>query len=247
MTTQRRIDKSKLPSRHVTVGPERAPHRSYLYAMGLTEEEIDAAVRRRRHLLERGGALQHRAGAPGAGGQGGRQGGGGTPREFTTITVTDGIAMGHAGHEVVAGQPRGDRRLRRAHHARPLLRRAGRHRRLRQVAAGHDDGDGAAQRAVGLHLWRLDPARPVQGQGRDRGGRVRGGGRALRRAACRTRICTSSNAWPAPAAGSCGGQFTANTMACVSEAIGLALPGSAGAPAPYEIARRAMPSAAARR
>src|SRR5690606_16694017 len=37
-----------------------------------------------------------------------------------------------------------------------------------------------------------------------------------------------------PSAGSCGGQFTANTMACVSEAIGLALPGSAGAPAPFE-------------
>ncbi|MCZ6609434.1 MAG: dihydroxy-acid dehydratase, partial [Alphaproteobacteria bacterium] len=37
-----------------------------------------------------------------------------------------------------------------------------------------------------------------------------------------------------PGSGSCGGQFTANTMACVSEAIGLALPGSAGAPAPYE-------------
>ncbi|MFZ4126151.1 MAG: dihydroxy-acid dehydratase, partial [Rickettsiales bacterium] len=37
-----------------------------------------------------------------------------------------------------------------------------------------------------------------------------------------------------PSGGSCGGQFTANTMACVSEAIGLALPGSAGAPAPYE-------------
>ena len=37
-----------------------------------------------------------------------------------------------------------------------------------------------------------------------------------------------------PSAGSCGGQFTANTMACVSEAIGLALPGSAGTPAPYE-------------
>ena len=37
-----------------------------------------------------------------------------------------------------------------------------------------------------------------------------------------------------PSAGSCGGQFTANTMACVSEAIGLALPLSAGAPAPYE-------------
>ena len=37
-----------------------------------------------------------------------------------------------------------------------------------------------------------------------------------------------------PSAGSCGGQFTANTMACVSEAIGLALPNSTGAPAPYE-------------
>src|SRR5208282_4495929 len=37
-----------------------------------------------------------------------------------------------------------------------------------------------------------------------------------------------------PSAGACGGQFTANTMAMVSEAIGLALPGSAGAPAPYE-------------
>ncbi len=38
-----------------------------------------------------------------------------------------------------------------------------------------------------------------------------------------------------PSAGACGGQFTANTMATVSEAIGLALPYSAGAPAPYEI------------
>jgi len=36
-----------------------------------------------------------------------------------------------------------------------------------------------------------------------------------------------------PSAGACGGQFTANTMACVSEAIGLALPYSAGTPAPY--------------
>ncbi len=35
-----KFDKSKMPSRHTTVGPERAPHRSYLYAMGVTEEEI---------------------------------------------------------------------------------------------------------------------------------------------------------------------------------------------------------------
>jgi dihydroxy-acid dehydratase len=41
-----------------------------------------------------------------------------------------------------------------------------------------------------------------------------------------------------PSAGACGAQFTANTMATVSEAIGLALPYSAGAPAPYEIRDR---------
>ena len=40
MSTNSRFDKSKLPSRHVTEGPERAPHRSYYYAMGMTEEEI---------------------------------------------------------------------------------------------------------------------------------------------------------------------------------------------------------------
>ncbi len=92
-----KTDKSRLPSRHVTEGPERAPHRSYFYAMGLTEEEIAPALRRRRDLLERGRALQHRAEPAGAGGQDGGQVGGGTPREFTTITVTDGIAMGHEG------------------------------------------------------------------------------------------------------------------------------------------------------
>ena len=35
------IDKSRLPSRHVTVGPERAPHRAFLYSMGLTDEQIN--------------------------------------------------------------------------------------------------------------------------------------------------------------------------------------------------------------
>ena len=41
----KRWDKSRMPSRHVTVGPTRAPHRSYYYAMGLTEEEIVAALK----------------------------------------------------------------------------------------------------------------------------------------------------------------------------------------------------------
>ena len=99
---------------------------------------------------------------------------------------------------------------------------------------GADDGDGAAQRAVGLHVWRLDPARPLQRQGRDDRRRLRGGRRAQRRQADATRNLHELECVACPSSGSCGGLFTANTMACVSEAIGLALPGSAGAPAPYD-------------
>ncbi|HYI71451.1 MAG TPA: dihydroxy-acid dehydratase, partial [Skermanella sp.] len=90
-------DKSSLPSRHVSVGPERAPHRSYYYAMGMTEEEIaqpfigvatcwneaapcNISLNRQAQAVKIGVKAEA-----------------GTPREFTTITVTDGIAMGHAG------------------------------------------------------------------------------------------------------------------------------------------------------
>ena len=89
--------KSRLPSRHATEGPERAPHRSFYYAMGLTTEQIhqpfvgvatcwneaapcNIALMRQAQAVKKGVAA-----------------GGGTPREFCTITVTDGIAMGHAG------------------------------------------------------------------------------------------------------------------------------------------------------
>ena len=116
-----KFDKAKLPSRHITVGPERAPHRSMFYAMGVTEEQLaqpivgvattwneaapcNISLSRQAQAAKRGVAAA-----------------GGTPREFTTITVTDGIAMGHAGmksslvsREVIADS-------RRAHHARPFL------------------------------------------------------------------------------------------------------------------------------
>ena len=85
------FDKSHLPSRHVTVGPERAPHRAFLYSMGLTEEQINQplvgvattwneaapcniALARQAQAVKKGVAAAH-----------------GTPREFTTITVTDGV------------------------------------------------------------------------------------------------------------------------------------------------------------
>src|SRR5512146_2537628 len=97
MKTMTTFDKSKLPSRHVTEGPERAPHRSYYYAMGLTEAEI--------HQPFVGVASCWNEAAPcnialmrqAQSAKKGVKEGGGTPREFCTITVTDGIAMGHEG------------------------------------------------------------------------------------------------------------------------------------------------------
>src|ERR671939_1984133 len=95
MTTK--WDKSRLPSRHVTVGPERAPHRSYYYAMGMTEEEISrpfvGVATTWNEAAPCNIALARQAQAVKKGVKAAK----GTPREFTTITVTDGIAMGHGG------------------------------------------------------------------------------------------------------------------------------------------------------
>ena len=91
------FDKSKLPSRHVSVGPARAPHRSYYYAMGMTARQIaqpfvgvascwneaapcNISLMRQAQAVKKGVASAS-----------------GTPREFCTISVTDGIAMGHQG------------------------------------------------------------------------------------------------------------------------------------------------------
>jgi len=102
-----RFDKSKLPSRYVSVGVESAPHRSYYYAMGLTEEEI---ARPFVGIASAGNdsapcntTLDQQADWC-------RQGvnaGGGMPRRLNTITVTDGIAMGHQGMKASLGSRQG--------------------------------------------------------------------------------------------------------------------------------------------
>ena len=112
-------DKSKLPSRHVTEGPARAPHRSYYYAMGLGTREINQPFVGRRLLLERGRALQHRADAPGPRRQPGREGGRRDAARVLHHHRHRRHRHGPRGHALVAGQPRCDRRLGRADHARP--------------------------------------------------------------------------------------------------------------------------------
>jgi dihydroxy-acid dehydratase len=229
--------KARLPSRHVTEGPERAPHRSYYYAMGLTSEQIhqpfvgvatcwNEAAPCNIALMRQAQAVKHGVVAAG-----------GTPREFCTITVTDGIAMGHQGmksslpsREVIADSVE---LTVRGHAYDALVGLAGCDKSLPGMM---------------MAMCRLNvPAIFIYG------GSILPGtfkGRAVTvqdvfEAVGRHSVGAMSESdleeleqVACPSAGACGAQFTANTMATVSEAIGLALPYSAGAPAPYEIRDR---------
>src|SRR6202790_3262930 len=226
--------KSRLPSRHVTEGPERAPHRSYYYAMGLTRAQIhqpfvgvascwneaapcNIALMRQAQAAKKGVATA-----------------GGTPREFCTITVTDGIAMGHEGmksslpsREVIADSVE---LTVRGHGYDALVGIAGCDKslpgmmmamcRLNVPAIFIYGGSILPGTFKGQPVTVQDVFEAV---GKHSVGQMsKDDLELLEQSAC-------------PSAGACGAQFTANTMATVSEAIGLALPYSAGAPAPYEI------------
>src|SRR5262250_1327488 len=226
--------KAKLPSRHVTEGPDRAPHRSYYYAMGLTTQQIhqpfvgvascwneaapcNIALMRQAQAVKKGVAAA-----------------GGTPREFCTITVTDGIAMGHEGmksslpsREVIADSVE---LTVRGHAYDALVGIAGCDKSLPgmmmvmcrlnvpsifiyggSILPGTFRGKPVTIQDVFEAVGLLSVPEPTDTDLE-----------TLEQNAC-------------PSAGACGAQFTANTMATVSEAIGLALPYSSGAPAPYEL------------
>jgi dihydroxy-acid dehydratase len=159
---------------------------------------------------------------------------GGTPREFCTITVTDGIAMGHAGmksslpsREVIADSVE-------------LSVRGHSYDALIGVA-----GCDKSQPGMMMAMCRLNvPSIYIYG-GSILPGTFKGAPVTIQdvyEAVGKHSIGAMSDGDldvleqnACPSAGACGAQFTANTMATVSEAIGLALPYSAGAPAPYEI------------
>jgi dihydroxy-acid dehydratase len=227
------IDKSRLPSRHVTVGPERAPHRAFLYSMGLSEEQINQPLVGVATTWNEAAPCNIALARQAQAAKKGVAAAGGTPREFTTITVTDGIAMGHAGmksslvsREVIADSVE-------------LTMRGHCYDALVGLAGCDKSLPGLMMAMVRLNVpsvfmygGSIMPGR-FRGQDVTIGNVFEGVGQhnagkltdeelhELECAAC-------------PSAGSCGGLFTANTMACVSEAMGLALPGSAGAPAPYD-------------
>jgi dihydroxy-acid dehydratase len=228
-----KFNKKKLPSRHTSFGTDKAPHRSFYYAMGMTEKDVakpfvgvvstwneaapcNIALMRQAQSVKRG--VKDAAG---------------TPREFCTITVTDGIAMGHEGmksslisREVIADSAE-------------LTVRGHCYDALVGVAGCDKSLPGLMMSMVRLNVPSVfiygGSILPGRFKGKDvtvvdvfeAVGKYSTGSmslkdlRKLEHVAC-------------PSAGACGGQFTANTMACVSEAIGLALPYSSGTPAPYE-------------
>ena len=227
------FDKNRLPSRHVTEGPQRAPHRSFYYAMGLSAKEIhqpfvgvatcwnetapcNISLMRQAQSVKKGVAAAL-----------------GTPREFTTITVTDGIAMGHQGmksslvsRDVITDSVE---LTMRGHCYDALVGMAGCDKSLPGMM---------------MAMCRLNvPAIFIYG-GSILPGNFRGREVTVQdvfEAVGQHSVGSMSDSdldeleqVACPSAGACGAQFTANTMATVSEAIGLALPYSAGAPAPYE-------------
>ncbi|MDX8532478.1 dihydroxy-acid dehydratase [Mesorhizobium sp. VK25A] len=231
------ISKAKLPSRYVTEGPARAPHRSYLYAMGLSAAEIaqplvgvascwneaapcNISLMRQAQVVKKGVAAAN-----------------GTPREFCTITVTDGIAMGHQGmksslvsREVIADSVE-------------LTMRGHCYDALVGLAGCDKSLPGMMMAMVRLNV----PSIFIYG-GSILPGSYRGRQITVQdvfEAVGQHSVGTISDSElleieqaACPSAGSCGAQFTANTMATVAEAIGLALPYSCGAPAPYEMRDR---------
>ena len=228
-----KFNKNKLPSRHVSVGPERAPHRSYYYAMGMNEEDIkkpfvgvvstwneaapcNIALMRQAQSVKKGVSEAD-----------------GTPREFCTITVTDGIAMGHQGmksslvsREVIADSTE---LTVRGHCYDAIVGLAGCDKSLPGLM---------------MAMCRLNVPSVFMYGGSILPGKYKGKDVTVVDVFEAVGKYSSGNATEeelhelecvaCPSAGACGGQFTANTMACVSEAIGLALPYSSGAPAPYE-------------
>lgn len=226
------FDKSKLPSRHVSVGPERAPHRSYYYAMGLTAEEIArpfvGVVSAGNDSAPCNTTLNAQADIA----RKGVEQGGGMPRRFNTITVTDGIAMGHQGmkaslvsREVIADSVELSVR---GHCYDALVGFAGCDKSL--------PGMMMAMLRLNVPSIFVYGGSILPGRYHEKDVTVKDVFEVVGKyaaGACPLSELEELERVACPGHGACGGQYTANTMACVGEAIGLSLPNSNMAPAPY--------------
>lgn len=227
-----RFDKSRLPSRHVSVGPERAPHRSYYYAMGITEEEIARPFVALASAGNDSAPCNTTLDAQADAARKGVMDNGGLPRRFNTITVTDGIAMGHQGmksslvsREVIADSVELSVR---GHCYDALVGFAGCDKSL--------PGMMMAMLRLNIPSIFVYGGSILPGRYQDRDVTVVDVFEVVGKFAAGTCPISEVHALEkvaCPGHGACGGQYTANTMACVGEAIGLSLPNSNMVPAPY--------------
>ncbi|MGY5142387.1 MAG: dihydroxy-acid dehydratase [Nitrosopumilus sp.] len=220
----------EISSRNVVEGTSRAPQRAMYKAMGLDDADLskqfigvchtgNEATPCNIHLPKL--ALKAKEGV---------LDGGATPREFSTIAVSDGIAMGHEGmksslisREVIADSIE-------------LMVRAHQYDALVGIAGCDKSLPGTMMAMARLNIPSvfvyggtimpgiLDDQELTIVDVYEAVGAYDSGKLSLE-------SLKNIENTACPSSGSCGGMFTANTMASISEAIGLALPGSASPPA----------------
>ena len=220
----------EISSRNVVEGTARSPHRAMYKAMGLTDDDLRKPFIGVCHTGNEATPCNIHLGRLAQKAKEGVLEGGATPREFSTIAVSDGIAMGHEGmksslvsREVIADSIE---LMVRAHQYDALVGIAGCDKslpgtmmamtRLNLPSVFVYGGTIMPGILDGRELTIVDVYEAVGAY--DVGQLSLEALKNIENAAC-------------PNAGSCGGMFTANTMASISEAIGLALPGSASPPA----------------
>jgi dihydroxy-acid dehydratase len=220
----------EISSRNVVVGPSRAPHRAMYKAMGLNDEDLGKPFIGVSHTGNEATPCNIHLGRLAQKAKEGISDSGGTPREFATIAVSDGIAMGHEGmkaslvsREIIADSIE---IMVRAHQYDGLVGIAGCDKSLPGTMMGMARLNipsvfvygGTIMPGIyeGKQVTVQDVYEAVGSY--EAGQLTLEALKNLENVAC-------------PNAGSCGGMYTANTMASISEAIGIALPGSASPPA----------------
>jgi dihydroxy-acid dehydratase len=221
---------AKLPSRKSIEGPARAPHRAMYKAMGLTDEDLDRPIVGVSSTCNEATPCNIHLCRLAQNAKQGVKDSGCTPREFTAIAVSDGIAMGHEGmkaslvsREIIADSIEV---MVRAHQYDAVVGLSGCDKSLPGTLMGMARLNLPAIFVYGGTImpgnWNGKPVTiqdVYEAVGTFEAGKM-----------TNTELISLENV-ACPSAGSCAGMYTANTMASISEAIGMSLPGSASSPA----------------